>query len=77
MISSPAGHLVAELAGVENAFPFAEWDSCLVTGQLDEIVRRLRAARVSRWFGPASPELRRRVAAEGLPVAFHEAPAPR
>lgn len=76
MLGSPAGHLVAELAGVDDVFPFVEWESCLVVGQLDEIVARIRASGVTRYFGFASPELKERVAAAGLPVTFLDEPRP-
>ncbi|HET8541999.1 MAG TPA: hypothetical protein VFL83_19135 [Anaeromyxobacter sp.] len=70
MVSLPAGHLVAELAGVENVFPFAEWDSCIVVGQVAEVAARIRTDGVTKYFGPASEDLKRRVAAEGLGVTF-------
>ena len=77
MIAYPAGHLVARLAGVDNVFPFAEWDSCIVVGQIEEIARRIRANRVTRYFGPASDDLKRRVAADGLSVEFADDLFPR
>lgn len=70
MISYPAGHLAASLAGVDDVFPFVESGSCLVVGQVDEIVARMKANGVTKHFGPAGPELRARVAAEQLPILF-------
>jgi hypothetical protein len=72
MVAFPAGHLTAELAGVDDVFPFVEAGSCLVVGQLDEVVARMRANGVTRYFGPPAPELQARVVAAGLPVRFFE-----
>jgi hypothetical protein len=71
MISYPAGHLTASLAGVDDVFPFVEYGSCLVVGQVDEIVARMKANGVTKHFGTAGQELRARVAAEGLPILFY------
>lgn len=67
MLAIPAGHLVAELAGVENVYPFAEDESCLLQGQVDLVERTIRARGVSRYVGPMPPELAERLRGDPVP----------
>jgi hypothetical protein len=74
MISWPAGHLVAVHAGAENVFPFAHLDSVILERQIDTLFERMRTERVTKYFGPAPPELLDRIRSEGYPVTFYYGP---
>jgi hypothetical protein len=74
VISWPAGHLIAERAGVDDVFPFAHVDSIILERQVEAVFDRIRAERVSKYFGSAPPELVERIRQSGLGVTFYFGP---
>jgi hypothetical protein len=67
MITVPGGHLVALLAGVQNVYPFAEDESCILQGQVELVAETIRSQRVSKYVGPMPPELEERLRRDPVP----------
>lgn len=74
MITSVGGHLIAELAGVDNVYPLHDMDTCFTTGLVQVIADRARVARVTKIFGPVWPELHRKFYAQRMQVVQYDWP---